>query len=533
MNKHLYILICFLLFNSLPNALQAYYVDNFETPYQTIGSQPNGWSSSSGVIVSNGSGAIKHNLSSLYIPVLSVVSNSYNGNETKILTDFYTIPRKFVSDAANSPTIDLTSTSQFFVNSNGMWTTFSRCNGLLVTNIWLTTLNGATYPTVNQYSVFYHISVLHNYTDTNWSLFVNNIPIATNLGFIASGVTNHEWVQIQNLGGNISNSCWLDDFSMTNMIVDSLTNCIQGTQIPIVSSLFYFNSLSDPRPTNKTITANSNNINLTFGRTSMDGRNYIVYGTTDYYLSNLNSNGIVKEDSFSDNTPLLNSSKRYFYKLITLSSDGNFSVTNDETYAIYKQDRDINRAYISGVPIEIRDGDRTLGGTLGKQLAYGLNINDTLTLYNNGIEDTYTVQAGGTWSGANLNTIIPLGKGVMIKRLNNGGSSITVLAGTIPTNNIPPITINAGRNILSWVSGTNGSLLSITGLTAESEEDLNSYNDYVYVQQWNTDILLERYTSTGWKTGLRVGGGINLNPQLMEGSGVIIWHVGGAALWNP
>jgi hypothetical protein len=268
---------------------------------------------------------------------------------------------------------------------------------------------------------------------------------------------------------------------------------------------------------------------MLFGRTYDDGRFYTVYGTTSRTIDNLSSNGTLINGLFSSIAPISNPSIRYFYKISMSSEDNEYSITNNETYALYKQSREKNRIYFSGVPIDIPN--RTIGGNLGKQLAYGLSMNDTLTVYNNGIANTFALQANGVWSGINTNTIVAMGQGVMIKRFNTGSeTSTTILFGTLPTNQPPPITINNGINLLAWGQKTNDYLSSLTGMMPETTVP----KDYLYLQNLTPDITLLRYAVDGWRTGIRINSGILTNLTFNEGAGILLFHDNNnASQWNP
>jgi len=434
--------------------------------------------------------------------------------------------------------VDTNATAQFFVNSNGMWVTISGDGaGGTVTNVHSATLlAGTTYPTVTQYSAFYHVSVLHDYASSNWSLFVNDAPIATNLNFIASGVSTHQWFQVQNMGGNVSNVCWLDDFLITNRMATSgsgntLTNVVPGTTIPVADALAGFGAVTDPRPTNEAVGASSSGVSLDFGRIFPANRKYVVLGGAN--LSGLTSNGVLNGAGVYVDSTSLASGTRAYYKIVTESEDGSVSVTNDETYAAYRQPRAKNRTYYVGAPIDTTDGNRTLSGSFGTQLKSGLATGDVVYIYNGVASSPQTLNPTTNWSGDSLNVNIPAGQGLRIERRSGGAAtSSTYLVGTVPTN-AAPVTIVPGFNIVSWPYGSTGSLNSFSNLIAATA---TSIQDYIRLQNNTDNITLAHYTAGGWKSGFLLGGGGTqvLNPTLEPGAGILIYHVpGGDAQWKP
>lgn len=522
----------------------AYVSDNFESPGQTAGSPPVGWSVDSGVIVSNG-GAIKHDAASLYIPILTTVSNAAGAASSKVWTDFYTIPRPFVSDSGTAPTVDSNATAQFFVNPNGQWVTISgNGSGGLLTNICTTALvDGMTYPTVSQYSTLYHVSVLHDYTASNWSLFVNDVPIATNLNFIASDVPAHQWFQVQNLGGNSTNVCWLDDFLVTNRIVASggganaLTNPVPGTTIPLAVALSYFETLGDPRPaaTNFGVASalGANAVRLQFH--PQPNQRYVLVGGASPTLSMSTISTTLVDAAGTSNYVVdagaLARGSNYFYKVLTVSQvDNSVAVTNDETYAWYKQDRaSLNRWYYSGVPVTYQgSSNNSLASLAGQQLAMGLHADlsgngpDLMTIGNN----IYYLHLSGSWallSGATLpeDMLLTPGTGVAIKRQSGAASlNYSVLAGTW-TNTIGNVALLAGWNSQSWPYDTSATeaKCGFPGISG----------DMFSVMRGGSPKLAKRYAS-GWKTFS--GNALSASDWPQAGEGFMYYSVAGGS-WAP
>jgi len=513
----------------------AYVFDNFESPGQTPGSPPSGWGYANGVLVSNV--GVKIDNASLYIPTTLGVTNLAGAAGTKIWTDFYTVPRPFVSGSQDAPTIDSNATAQFFVNTNGLWVTISGNGGSgFQTNTWTQpVLAGMTYPTVTQYSAFYHVSVLHDYSASNWSMFVNEVLLATNLQFISSGVSAHAWFQVQNLGGNGTNVCWLDNFLVTNKIAtttttNGMTNAVPGTTIPVVDALAHFGSVQDPRPTNKTVgVVGAGGVGLTFGRVVADGRQYVVYGTPQYNLSGLSSNGVLSGNSYTDNVSLVSGTRQY-YKLVTVSSDGGAALTNDETYAAYKQFRAAGSTYIMGVPLEyVNSSDRSMGGQMGLQLGSGVSASDVLTITTNGVSYTYR------WNGVQWNWLSGTGPadssctkqwgagvGMALTRGSSGGSTVSYFAGIKETNAVSVAVPSGAWTYLTWphndAAFNNGSVLGFAATTG----------DYIYIQtNGAANFVPARFNGTTWNTRMN-GTGPALSLNLGPGDG-IVYRTAGAS----
>jgi len=528
----------------------AYVFDNFNG--QANGALPSnslGWTVQSGVIVSNKPGGDK----ALYIPISSGVTNSLVLSTNKVWTDFFTVPRFFVStistytsavgvvvSSRTAPDVDTNSTAQFFVNTNGMWVTISGNGaGLLYTNVCTNALvPGLTYPTVTQYSAYYHVSVLHDYSASNWSLFVNDVPIATNLAFIANGsVVQHTWFQVQNLAGETTNICWLDNFLLTNRMVTTgsgnvLTNKVPGTTMPVADVLMAFGSVQDPRPTNKTVgVVGAAAISLEFGRVYPDGRKYVVYGTPEYTLNNLSSNGVLSGTSYTDTVSLAGANTRQYYKLVTIAKDGSVAVTNDETYAAFKQYRTAGKYSVFGVPVGyLTPANRTMGGEMGDQLKTGLLDGDELTITTNGAAYRYFVNAG-EWSSLDhkddfLNIQWAPGIGMVVK---SGLTGASYFAGLKETNALSVAIANGGWNYLTWPHNDvalNGDGSSVFGF-------VGSNKDIIYIQtNGAVNLTLATFDSaTGkWRKGTYPYPEISMT--LAPGDGVIYKAVGGGKVFN-
>lgn len=528
---------------------EAYLFDAFNGGNGTVPSGAQGWGVSAGVYSTNAA-LVQVGPGSLFVPTLHSVSNGLSTTQAKIWTDFYTIPRPFLSDSATAPALDPTATAQFFVNSNGMWTTISgKDGGGYLTNTWTTVLGGGggVYPTVNVFNVFYRVSVLHDYTASpkTWALFVNDKPLATNLLFMTD-VTSHEWAQIQNLGGDATNVCWLDEFSITNRVPVLMTNNVPGTDIPEAVAYAHFGALTDPRPTNQTTGAyNDTGIQLQFGRTVADGRQYVLLGSAQSDLSGLSSNTVTDDSGLFQLDNALATRTRYFYRIATLSADGQMVITNSEVYAGYKQTRQQGRSYITGVPVTAVGADASLAGPLGQQLAKGLAQNDVLTVYVGGVANVYTRNAGLSWtrvSGAlpSALTLTP-GLGLLIQAKGVAASSNTILVGLQQTNSTDVVLAPNSWNIVAWPYDNEGVFAGGGGAlsgTPVSDTTAAGYanGDYAWIQQAGTlNPVQARYINGSWRQYFNTANGVVIDTLTLQPGDGIMYHsaAGSTAHWTP
>lgn len=452
----------------------AYISDHFSSP--AIGGDPNlsgnGWTAGSGAIVSNP--AVVHNGNAMVLPVLSTITNNgaVSAGNGIIWTDFWTQPVRLTAAA---PTVDPNATAQVFVNSNGYWSTLSG-NGSGVataTNVWSTLLAGSSYPTVNP-GTWYHVGVLHDYVHKTWSLFVNELPIATNLGFIASGtgsITGFNWFQVQNLGGDASNVVWVDDFLVTNnipVVTMATTNTAAGSTngFTPAQSLTYYNVMGDPRPVTTNIglvpSVGVNAVAVDFK--PKPNQHYVLIGGASPTGTMSQVGSVVVDGAATSNfvadAGALSGKNAYFYKVVTVSDvDPTQNLTNTEVYVWYKQDRNSTyKWFFSGAPVVYgSSSDNTLSGAAGQQLALGTSGNsdsalaDLLvvgdsTYYNNG---SGWARYPGTVTLPSAIHLTP-GTGVAIKRQGGAaGLSYSVLSG-LWTNNVAAATLSQGWNNLCW-----------------------------------------------------------------------------------
>ena len=501
------------------------------------------WNATGGAIVSNQM-LFTPNGENLYIPASSTVSNGLPASGQKVWTDFLTRPRRYQSLLGVAPADDPTATAQFYVNSSGYWTTISREG----TQTWTSVLGGSAYTPVNEDSTaYYHVSVLNNYSNSTWSLFVDGLPLATNLTSLAtraSGVTGHKWFKVENSGYQATSVCWLDNFEVTNRmpLAGSQTaggqpltnNVIPGTDIPEALAFAGFGSFADPRPVNTNATTTSSSATFKFsGAVPGSGSSYTVLKSGSATNGFVAAGGPIfnPDTGIFTGTDIGGSVSKYFYRLVRVSDDKSVSVTNIETYAVYKQGRIPGTTYIVGVPVDYVGNDRTLGGPLGTQLATGLSDGDKLTVYPGQI--TYTLTSEGTyWSGERPLSSLTRGMGVMIEHSNGSSPSSTILAGILQTNtSIGAIALNHGWNIVAWPYETPGSLASFTsGLTASDTAGA----DYIVFQNVTNATTIARLTvSDGWKTGTRPGSGSVFHPSLQPGAGIMLYLHGNAGEWSP
>ena len=185
---------------AVSSSFGSYVYDNFEAYSGAING--NGWGGSASVTAQT---AVVHwGAKAAELPVSSVLSNSVNAGAgaTNVWSDFWTVPRFYVSDTGGGPAADTNATAQFYIASNGLWTVISREGGVIVTQAISTNVYGASIGARSEVTNFIHVSVYHNYSSKKWSLFVEGTPIATNLGFINSSATSYNWFNVQNGGGD-------------------------------------------------------------------------------------------------------------------------------------------------------------------------------------------------------------------------------------------------------------------------------------------------------------------------------------------
>ena len=476
----------------------------------------------------------------LSVPRMQAVTNNYAGSSSgqKVWTDFYTIPRRFQSDSATAPAIDASATAQVYVDGSGSWKTISGngTGGYLTNSTAVIGVGaGGVYPSVGDNPGYFHVSVMHDYSTQRWSLFVNELCLATNLYFISSSATKPEWFQVQNYGGTNDNVCYLDEFRVTtnsvpDMIASTNTILTEAGNIPQAVVFDHFNTLSDPTPTSQSVSNLTAGIKISLNNV-VAGRTYNVLGTANPDLSGLVAKGTVTQISpaFSSSSVLSGSTTRYFYKIVTVAADG-YAVTNSETYACYKQARSANKSYRFGVPVNYLNNaaDRTIGGAMGEQLKVGLGVGDVLTVVDKGTTYKYNLDGDMTWTcikGDDVECTKEWGEGVgfNIACTNTGSrASSTIFAGLKPTNTAVSVELANNWSYLAWpyndkaMSDSPGTIPGLTGRAAPT------VGDVVYIQQSPSDTYIPAAfrSSGGWKYGPN-GTGISITNTLHAGDGII------------
>jgi len=206
-------------------AFAGFKIDDFEayTNATPLVAGTNGWNASDPTVV------VQTNMAhfgkqAAVVPVSANLSNLVNvlpGVSTNVWSDFWTIPRLYVSDTSTGiagPAPDPNATAQFFLTSNGVWATICRTNGGssgIGTNYWIQDIYNTSITNYPEGSNWIHVSVLHNYARKDWSLFINGAPVATNQSFINQTVPSYNWFNMQNGGGQ---SAWIDDVTITNRV---------------------------------------------------------------------------------------------------------------------------------------------------------------------------------------------------------------------------------------------------------------------------------------------------------------------------
>lgn len=446
----------------------------------------NGWVAPASVIYSNHPNP--HSGTAAAIPILQTLTNLTDVaisemSNTNIWTDFWTIPRPFVSAADTAPTVDPNSSAMFFV-TGGVWVVVYGSMGSTTTNSCSTDIfnnNVAAVP--NDGTSWRHVSVLHNYNTKTWSLFIEGVPVKTNMVFINNTVSKYDWFSVQNGGGAASNVTWIDDVMVTNRVPETLTHDGDHDGLRDAWELMYYGNLAATSTTVQasgfnndqldTLGANpfvvsasepggaslteyvfgdttnaafvsaappavgSPNLSLTFQVVS--NRLYRVLGSTTY-------NGAFSDPKFTfvtdasgqtvrtDTGVLASDNTNYYYRLVAETTNGGvvFRETNAITYAVHSQSRvpGASSNFWVGITVDYGVSNR-LNSTLGQQLAQGLSYGgpgngDTLTVYWPSTTVFY-LSGPNTWTelyGDNgplgVSSNIPVGVAMLIQRLSGG-----------------------------------------------------------------------------------------------------------------
>jgi hypothetical protein len=429
-------------------ALAANYVkDSFEgvADGTLLSTRSPQWGAPATVVITNMGSKAHSPTNAVLMPVSESMSNTVAAGTTSniVWSDFWTITRPFQSQEGTAPDLDTSATAQFFVNSNGYWVTMSRAGGAVKTNVITTDVYGTGLSQLpNTGTNWCQISVCHNYSNQSWSLFVEGVPVATNLGFINQGVSNYQWFSVESMGGDPSNTTFLDDLLITNAVPASLTDDQAGGNNGLRDAweLMYYGRLdtgisaassSVVRADGVTLgqlsaigtTPFTNNafpiaLEYAFGVsnatvTTMDptnagagmrlamvvgpDRTNRVVGTSSPTAASAGSFGTSvgsfytgpggETNWFVDPTAL-GRGNRFFYRIVSTSPDGLVTVTNPTTYAWYQQPRIVTGTnYWVGIPVDYGTNNN-LNSDLGRHLSLGLRgaaavgNADWVTVYN-------------------------------------------------------------------------------------------------------------------------------------------------------
>ncbi len=464
----------------------------------------------------------------LNIPIGMSATNAATGSGQKVWTDFYTIPQKYFSYTdPDHPAVEAGATAQFFVNDAGQWVTMSGADGATVTT-HATVIGGGDYPTVAD-NTYYHVSILTDYGNGGkWSFFVNNLPLAVDLTPIDPSVTAHGWVRVQNLSGS-AGATSLDDCRVSVTVPPALAENV-GPNIPMWVAATKFGTVTDPRPTNTSVTADATSATWSFDNVAV-GATYKLLGTANpsgaFVLMNGGASVDLSGNSMTRTEINPGSISRYFYKLVRISADGTTAVTNSEIYAAYKQPRVLGQRYITGVPVNyVSSAAGKIGGSLGDQLMLGLTDNYKVYAYDtNGTYRAYSL-SGSAWSGSANDTVFYPGSGLVIVS-SGAGSSPMVFAGTKPSEKIGVKLLANGWTYASWAADdhtvSGGVIPGLAGATPHS-------GDYFYYQGFGSNTTVRaQYDGSKWVSGPFMNKSLSL--VLRAGDGFVYRNIGAAIDW--
>ena len=230
------------------------YSDGFEgetnnTPIATR-SPTRGWlASSSAVRISTNAAYSGSN--AVYVAGDAGVSNVFQdvAANTNAWTDFWVQPAFF--DAGRAPDAYLNCSAQFFVNYSGCFvlvygvipgtrTGTNGFNAFDMTNVVTGARISALAP-----GTWAHLSILNNYGTKQWSIFLNDQLIATNLPFISSAPQWYKRFQAYSFGTN----AWMDGVTvLTNQVPATLSSDGDGDGMFDAWELTYFGYLNVANP---------------------------------------------------------------------------------------------------------------------------------------------------------------------------------------------------------------------------------------------------------------------------------------------
>ncbi len=555
------------------------------------------WGATASVMLSNKTHTADGSLS-VAIPILQTLSNvaALGSSGTNVWTDFWTIPRPFVSASDAAPAVDLNSSAMFFV-TNQYWAVVYGAGGS-DTNVCESGIGiGANpQPVANDGLNWHRVSVLHNYKAQKWSLFVDGVPLKTNMTFISTVPTTYEWFAVQNGGGAASNVTWIDEVLITNRVPPGLTNSFDGDSMSDAWELMYFGnfnadsnavqpngfnnaqlavleanpfvvSASEPGgasraeyvfgDTNAFVSAapptvGSPNLNLTFQVVS--NRLYRVLGSTTY-------NGAFSDPRFTfvtdasgqtsqtDKNILMSDSMNYYYRLVAETTNRGvvFMETNAITYAVHVQPRTPTSSSNYWIGITVDYGtNNTLNSTLGTQLAQGLHRGsdgDLLTVYwPNPSSPTLFRLAVGGWTPVSGTTLsvssnIPFGAGMLIQKqvydaVKDGTRS--VFAGPMVTA-APGIRLEPNWNMVAWPYEGSNSVETLSADVGQPSDSIATA-DRIWIYRNGQYKQLRRWATGGWQFEPRTAS----SPMetswgyLQQGEAVFYWNAASSGgIWTP
>jgi hypothetical protein len=511
-------------------SVQASLYDDFETGAVL----PGAWSLSSGVTVTNQPQLVNSNSPKfMHIPAPGVVAATNDVSSRTVWVDFYTKP-VFFQQSSLGHGVESNLTAFFYANTNGDWVTVSGTNLLVQT--WTNALiPGVSYPKAET-NKWAHLAVCQDFSNRVWSLFVNEIPVATNLGFISNNLSFARF-ETKNFGAG--DPVFLDNVLVSNfMSVVSATNDVASNGVPPSVALQYFGVVDDPRPAVTNLDAAGNSgVTIQFEGV-LPGVQYVVLRGADPLGGNMSSNGVVisPSSSFTDANALA-VSNRYFYKITSVSPvDGSYVLTNDATYAAYKQIRQPNSWYWVGIPVDYGAG-RTVGGALGAHLARGLASGDVMTVWTGGVSQVaFELDGSGNWTGPDTSLELTPGMAVLIQR-KAGAPSVqnTILVGLQQTNSVN-MTLGAGWYSLAWpydsISGW-GAALSLTNGAYTTTPLAPVNGDVLYRLEGSKYRFFALTTGKGWIEPFASGKpNITNTAPFSPGEGFLIRSVSGNQ-WVP
>ena len=496
------------------------YISIVDFNSMTVGEAPVGWTVSSGSALISASGHNSGNGLSISSSS-SVLNTGGNPRSGLVWTDFWVKPVKCTED----PSSDNTATAQIFVNSASKWSTLSSAGVQTYTSALLASPDDVISDPLD--GNWHHVSVLHNYNNRTWSLYVDEKPLAFDLGFITTDdPVNDKWFKVETLVESVS---MLDDFCVKDSIPSTLAAVdAPGTENGITPAvaLTYFGTVGDPRPAPTTVGSTPGQVSITFTPNSALQYQLIGGSTPDATspLSELVDGTALISSPLTENTAF--SGNVRFYKIATVSPvDGDVSLVSSETYACFKQDRPgIGRWYFTGLPVTMVGGADTLAGQAGEQLRQGLSSTDLL------VKDDATYEISGSawqvYGGGVANEPIPAGSGVAIRR--KGAATTAYVSGLWSSTTIAAVTLRAGWNSLVWP-------YEVAATEARADFPLAVGNQFAVQRGASGSIVIGQCISTDGSTKwIRSDGNpLQASEWPQPGEGFMFKYGGGGDQWQP